>query len=101
VDNAASRFGNPAFKTFYDKVQQARETNGSSSSRPKQTDWESMPMLVVVVVARLLPSSTRCSSSDLRMLSPRCPATSVSRGGIGRGSITAAGWSSTFFAGCA
>jgi serine/threonine-protein phosphatase 2A activator len=25
VDNAASRFGNPAFKTFYDKVQQARE----------------------------------------------------------------------------
>jgi hypothetical protein len=24
VDNAASRFGNPAFKTFYDKVQQVR-----------------------------------------------------------------------------
>jgi serine/threonine-protein phosphatase 2A activator len=28
VDNAASRFGNPAFKTFYDKVQQARERWG-------------------------------------------------------------------------
>jgi serine/threonine-protein phosphatase 2A activator len=25
VDNAASRFGNPAFQTFYDKVQQARD----------------------------------------------------------------------------
>jgi hypothetical protein len=25
VDNAASRFGNPAFKTFYDKVQQVRD----------------------------------------------------------------------------
>jgi serine/threonine-protein phosphatase 2A activator len=24
VDNATSRFGNPAFKTFYDKVQQVR-----------------------------------------------------------------------------
>jgi len=36
VDNAASRFGNPAFKTFYDKVQQARD--GSPSSRLKQAD---------------------------------------------------------------
>jgi serine/threonine-protein phosphatase 2A activator len=25
VDNAASRFGNPTFKTFYDKVQQVRD----------------------------------------------------------------------------
>lgn len=24
VDNSASRFGNPAFKTFYDKVQEVR-----------------------------------------------------------------------------
>ena len=31
VDNEASRFGNPAFKTFYDKVQQVRErTRGFS-----------------------------------------------------------------------
>ena len=25
VDNSASRFGNPAFKTFYDKVQDVRD----------------------------------------------------------------------------
>jgi serine/threonine-protein phosphatase 2A activator len=27
VDNATSRFGNPAFKTFYDKVQLARDSS--------------------------------------------------------------------------
>jgi serine/threonine-protein phosphatase 2A activator len=30
VDNAASRFGNPAFKTFYDKVQEVRDISPSS-----------------------------------------------------------------------
>ena len=27
VDNAASRFGNPAFRTFYDKVSEVRREN--------------------------------------------------------------------------
>ena len=30
VDNSASRFGNPAFKTFYDKVQDVRDIYASS-----------------------------------------------------------------------
>jgi serine/threonine-protein phosphatase 2A activator len=34
VDNAASRFGNPAFKTFYDKVQQARDNDNDDRPHP-------------------------------------------------------------------
>ena len=34
MDNAASRFGNPAFKTFYDKVQQVRTILFSFSPHP-------------------------------------------------------------------
>ena len=29
VDNSASRFGNPAFKTFYDKVQDVRDIDAT------------------------------------------------------------------------
>jgi hypothetical protein len=32
VDNSASRFGNPAFKTFYDKVQEVSLSTSSHSS---------------------------------------------------------------------
>jgi len=38
VDNAASRFGNPAFKTFYDKVQQAAPQLHEVVLRVRPTD---------------------------------------------------------------
>jgi serine/threonine-protein phosphatase 2A activator len=33
VDNAASRFGNPAFKTFYDKVEQVSHPGDQFASQ--------------------------------------------------------------------
>ncbi len=44
---------------------------------------------------------SRCCKFDLRKLLPRCQDIFVSRGGTGRALTTGAGWSSTFFVGCA
>ena len=99
VDNAASRFGNPAFKTFYDKVQQVRDNFLCSPpvSRGTRADERG---LTASAAARLLRNSTSRSLSNIKTQSPRCPATFASRGETGRALTMGVGWSSIFFAGC-
>ena len=60
VDNEASRFGNPAFKTFYDKVKQVRERPGGSPPSEFQTIRRAdLPMPMPLALPRLLRNFMR------------------------------------------
>ena len=87
VDNSGSRFGNPAFKTFYDKVKTAS--------------------LILCVVFATLTKHRRHHLNYIPgyqnyylILSQRFLFTLRRHGETEREWITAAAWSSIFFAGC-
>ena len=97
VDNKASRFGNPAFRTFYDKVSEVRSRLSSSTHI-----CDIRARLTRFAVCHSLPQS--CTSQYLgcqrrRFLKSAC--ISRRRGATARASTTEAGWSSTSCVGCA
>lgn len=88
VDNSASRFGNPAFRTFYDKVSEV-STNSIISSRHWPRSITS-PRKAIMQHCQIYQ----------RRLSQRYLSTLSRLGEIGPGLIMGVGWSSIFYAGC-
>jgi hypothetical protein len=89
VENAASRFGNPAFRTFYDRVSEVRSACINSSRIVEQVRACSSPHRYM---RRFQFRPT--PGTKLARISSR-------RGEIARESTTGAAWSSIFCVGCA
>jgi Phosphotyrosyl phosphate activator (PTPA) protein len=79
VDNAASRFGNPAFRTFYDKVSEVSEKNTLRKSA----------YLTIYRYRNLYMVHYRISR---RIVCQRSLSISTKPGVIGQESITAVVW---------
>ena len=97
VDNKASRFGNPAFRTFYDKVQEVRLSPICCYTLRRQS-----PVLICThfLVNSLLQS---CTTLFLAFRTPQFPNSvciSWSHGVTARVSTMEAAWSSTSSVGC-
>ena len=58
VDNATSRFGNPAFRTFYDKVQEVRGNDGFSGDQD---------LLMTLLMLSILQAAPRFQEQVLRV----------------------------------
>lgn len=87
IDNKASRFGNPAFRTFHDEVE---KVNHSLHHHPRTRDDNKS--------SKLLPSTPNLAC--LRLRPPNCRCISSTRGVTANASITEAGWNSISYAGC-
>jgi hypothetical protein len=87
VDNSKSRFGNPAFKTFYDRAQEVSHTRFCILRALTQT--HSVHPACSGPSPVFQPARSQCS-----------PPTFRNHGGIAQESTTEAAWSSTFSAFC-
>lgn len=95
VDNGKSRFGNPAFKTFYDRIAEVRRLRLSCSLLSSQE-----AELEHLKTSRRLKSYTSRSLVYRRIVSTSFRRTSARAGGTELELIMAVGWSSTSSAGC-
>ena len=94
VDNSASRFGNPAFKTFYDRVQEVRR-------RPPATTSVSLFSPLTIRPFSNLPRYTpNIYPPWPKRPNLRCANTFTNAGETVQESTMEAEWSSTFFVGC-